>query len=168
MGAVTPPRPLAEADDRSRFDCGRDALNVWFHRHAWNNHAAGTSRTNVICSSETCEIAGYVTLCAAQIEREFLKSQHRRNALDPMPVTLLGQLAIQKDFQGEGYAASLLQFALRISRRASLDIGSFGVITHPLNDGVRAFYGHFGFEDVPFDPRRSMIVRMSELEKAGL
>ena len=35
MGAFTPPRPLAADDDTAAFDCGRDALNHWFHRHAW-------------------------------------------------------------------------------------------------------------------------------------
>lgn len=168
MAEVTLPRPLAETDDRNAFDCGRDSLNAWFRRHAWSNHTSGASRTNVICSVATGEIAGFVALSAAQIEREFLAASQRRNKPDPLPVTLLGQLAIHKDFQGQGHAASLLQFALRTAIKASQDIGSFGVITHPIDDGVRAFYQRWGFEDLPFDPRRAMIVRMAVLEKSGM
>jgi hypothetical protein len=53
-------------------------LNHWFLRHAWANHAAGISRTNVIRDAATAEIIGYVTLSAAQVERAFLpKSQQR-------------------------------------------------------------------------------------------
>jgi hypothetical protein len=52
--------------------------------------------------------------------------------------------------------------------RASREIGSFGVLTHPLDDQVRAFYRRWGFEDVPYDPKGSMIVRMVDLEKSGL
>lgn len=60
-----------------------------------------------------------------------------------------------------------MQFALTTAVRLSRDIGCFGVITHPIDDGVRAFYGRFGFEDLPFDPRRSMAVRIVDLERAG-
>jgi GNAT superfamily N-acetyltransferase len=168
MAEVTPPRPLAESDDRSRFDCGRESMNQWFRRHAWNNHAAGISRTNVICDAATGEVVGYVTLSAAQIERAALPKSRQRNKPDPVPATLLGQLAIHRDYQGRGYASSLLIFALRAALRASRDVGSLGVITHPLDETVRAFYARRGFQDLPFDPRRAMIVRMRDLERSGI
>lgn len=168
MAEVTPPRPLSEADDRARFDCGRESLNHWFHRHAWANHIAGISRTNVICDTATDAIVGYVTLSAAQIERSFLPKPQQRNKPDPVPATLLGQLAIHRDHQGNGHARSLLLFALRTALRASREIGSFGVITHPLDDTVRAFYGRWGFQDLPFEPHRAMIVRMIDLERSGI
>ncbi len=108
-------------------------------------------------------IAGYVTLSAAQIERAYLAKAQQRNRPDPVPVTLLGQLAVGKEFQGQGHARSLLLFALRTALHASSVIGSTGVITHPLDDSVRRFYGRWGFQDLPFDPRRAMIVRMADL-----
>jgi GNAT superfamily N-acetyltransferase len=167
MAEVTLPRPLLETDERNPFDCGRDSLNGWFQRHAWHNHVAGISRTSVICDSGSGLIVGYVTLSAVQIEREFLAKPQRRNKPDPMPATLLGQLAVDKGYQGQGYARSLLHFALTTALRASHDVGSFGVITHPIDDQTRQFYQRWGFEDVPFDPRRSMIVRIIDLEKSG-
>jgi GNAT superfamily N-acetyltransferase len=168
MAEVTPPRPLSENDERGQFDCGRDSLNVWFRRHAWHNHVSGISRTTVICDAGTGSIVGYVTLSAAQIEREFLAKTHQRNKPDPVPATLLGQLAIHKTYQGQGHARSLLLFALTAALRASREVGSFGVLTHPIDEKVRQFYRQWGFEDVPFDPKRSMIVRMVDLEKSGL
>lgn len=168
MAGITPPRPLAESDACDRFDCGRQSLNQWLQHHAWANHAAGISRINVICDAATAEIIGYVALSAAQIGRTFLPKSYQRNKPDPVPVTLLGQLAIRKDHQGKGHARSLLLFALRTALRASREIGSFGVITHPIDDQVRAFYGRWGFQDLPFDPRRAMIVRVVDLEKSGI
>ena len=168
MAAVTPPRPLAEIDDRSRFDCGRASLNAWFQQRAWTNHAAGISRTNVICDAAAGNIVGFVSLSAAQIERAFLPKPQQRNKPDPVPVTLLGQLAVHKDCHGQGHAHSLLLFALRTAMRASREIGSFGVITHPVDEAVRAFYRRWGFADLPFDPRGAMIVRMVDLEKSGI
>jgi GNAT superfamily N-acetyltransferase len=167
MAEVTAPRPLEEDDDRSSFDCGRESLNGWFRRHAWHNHAAGISRTSVICDADTGSIAGYVTLSAAQIEREFLPKARQRNKPDPVPATLLGQLAVDRAHQGRGHARALLFFALGTALRAARDIGSFGVITHPLDDDVRRFYARWGFEDLPFDPKRAMIVRMIDLERNG-
>jgi len=168
MAEINAPRPLAETDDRESFDCGRESMSQWFRRHAWANHASGVSRANVICDAATGQIIGYVTLSAAQIERATLPKAHQRNKLDPVPVTLLGQLAIQKDHQGRGCARSLLLFALRAALRVSRDVGSFGVITHPLDAQARGFYARWGFQDLPFDPRRAMIVRMADLERSGL
>jgi predicted N-acetyltransferase YhbS len=94
---------------------------------------------NVICDASTQLIVGYVTLSAAQVERQFLAKAHQRNKPDPVPATLLGQLAIHLSHQGQGHARSLLQFALTAALRASREVGSFGVLTHPLDDEVRQF-----------------------------
>jgi predicted N-acetyltransferase YhbS len=166
--AVTPPRPLLPTDDRSRFDCGRASINAWFRQRAWGSHAAGVSRVNVTCDSSDGEIVGFVCLSAAQIERAFLPKPHQRNKPDPVPAILLGQLAVRADRQREGHARSLLLFALKTSVSAARHIGSLGVITHPIDDGVRGFYRRWGFEDLPFDPRRAMIVRMADLAGAGI
>jgi len=168
MAAITPPRPLARTDDRNGFDCGRESMNQWFRRHAWTNHAAGLSRTNVICDVATDRIVGYVTLSAGQIERAALPRPQQRNKPDPVPATLLGQLAIHKEHQRQGHARSLLLFALRTAFKASRDVGSFGVFTHPLDGAARSFYARWGFQDLPFDPRRAMIVRMVDLEQSGV
>lgn len=122
----------------------------------------------MICHVASDYVVGFVSLSAAQIERAYLPKAHQRNRPDPIPATLLGQLAIHKDHQGRGHARSLLLFALRAALRASREVGSFGVITHPLDDSIRAFYARWGFEDLPYDPRRAMIVRMVDLEKNGI
>jgi predicted N-acetyltransferase YhbS len=168
VAEVTPPRPLAEDYDRSAFDCGRASMNGWFQRHAWANHTSGASRVNVICDATSGKIVGYVTLSAAQIERAYLPKAQQRNQPDPLSATLLGQLAVHKGCHGQGHARSLLLFALRTSLRAAEIVGSIGVLTHPLDDGIRAFYAKWGFQDLPFDPRRAMLVRMVELRKNGI
>jgi GNAT superfamily N-acetyltransferase len=163
MAAVTPPRPLAESDDRASFDCGRESLNNWFQRHAWANHASDMSRVSVIADAATGRVIGYVALSAAQIERAYLPKPQQRNRPDPVPVLLLGQLAVDKAYQGRGYAVDLLRYALKTALRVSESVGSMGVIAHPLDDGVRGFYARWGFQELPFDPRRAMIVRMADL-----
>jgi predicted N-acetyltransferase YhbS len=167
MAGLTAPRPLVESDNRDAFDCGRDSLNLWFRRHAWRNQEAGVSRTNIVCDTATGAIAGYVSMCAAQIERAHLPKSAQRNRPDPIPALLLGQLAVDQQYQGKGHSRSLMLFALETAVRFSKEIGCFGVLTHPLDDGVRAFYTRFGFETLPFDPKRSMVVRIVDLERNG-
>ena len=141
-------------------------MNLWFRRHAWPNHLNGVSRVNILTDSDAGRIVGYVTLSAAQIERAYFPKALQRNRPEAVPVLLLGQLAVDKDYQGQGHAASLLLFALRSAIKVSESVGGVGVITHPLDDSVRGFYGRWGFEDLPFDPRRAMIVRMADLKRS--
>lgn len=169
LGAVGPavfaPRPLAHSDDRALFDCGRPSLNEWFRRHAWSNHASGASRVNVIADAASGRIVGYVALSSAQIERAFLPKSRQRNQPDPVPVTLVGQLAVDSAWRGQGHGLSLLQFALRTALRASDSVGSTAVITHPLDETLRGFYARWGFIDLPFDPERAMIARMADIRR---
>jgi predicted N-acetyltransferase YhbS len=167
MAGLTPPRALTESDNRDAFDCGRESLNLWFRRHAWRNQVAGVTRTNIVCDTTTGAVAGYVSMCAAQIERAYLPKSAQRNQPDPIPALLLGQLAVDRQHQGKGYSRSLMLFALETAVRFSHEIGCFGVLTHPLDDSVRAFYTRFGFETLPFDPKRSMVVRIVDLERSG-
>ncbi|MDO9415277.1 GNAT family N-acetyltransferase [Pararhizobium sp.] len=167
MAGLSPPRQLAEQDPRETFRCGRPALDIWFHRHAWRNQLLGVSRTSVIIDRQSSEIAGYVSLSSAQIERGHLLKSDQRNRPDPVPAILLAQLAVDIRYQRQGVARDLLFFALTTSRKISDEIGCFCVLTHPLDEGVRSFYRRFGFEDLPFDPRRSMAVRIVDLIKNG-
>lgn len=121
-----------------------------------------------MCDGASGQIIGFVSLSAAQIARAFLPKAEQRNRPDPLPATLLGQLAVHRKWRRRGHAASLLLFALRTALHASELVGSVGVITHPLDDSVRTFYAKWGFENLPFDPRGAMIVRTVDLRKSGL
>ena len=123
---------------------------------------------SVIADENSGAIIGYVSLSASQIERGFLPKAQQRNRPDPLPAILLGQLAVQKDHQGGGHAAALLLYALKAAYVVSTSIGAIGVITHPLDDDVRAFYANYGFQELPFDPHRAMIVRMMDLKRSGI
>lgn len=167
MGELTRPRPLAAHDDRHGFDCGRESLNIWLRRHAWHNQVGDVSRTSVVCEAESGILAGFVALSLGEIARAHLPKSAQRNRPDPIPVMLLGQLAVDRRFHGQGIAAGLMGFALRTALRISTEIGCWGILTHPLDEEVRRFYGKFGFSDLPSDPRRGMVVRLSDLRASG-
>lgn len=125
------------------------------------------SRTSVVCDPVTGVIVGYVSLSAAHIQRAWLPKGQQRNRPDPVPVVLLGRLAVDRRWQGRGVARSLMFYALTTAVRFSKEVGCFYVLTHPLDDDLRSLYRSFGFEDLPFDPARSMAVRMADLVHNG-
>lgn len=149
IAAPSPPRPLRESDDRSQFDCGRASLNDWFRRRAWINHLNDVSRVNVMTAGDTGLIVAYVAMSAAQIERAYLPKPQQRNRPDPVPVLLLGQLAVDKACQGRGYAADLLFFAFETALRVSEIIGGAGLVTHPLDTRRGASTRDGGFASCP-------------------
>jgi GNAT superfamily N-acetyltransferase len=113
----------------------------------------------------TC-IAGYVSLATGQIEREFLARNRQRNKPDPVPVLLLGQLAVDLGHQGRGCGADLLRHALTVALEAAASVGFVGVLTHPVNAAARGFYERWGFENLTGDPERSMIIFIRDLQKS--
>lgn len=167
MAGLTAPRPLTEDDDWLNFDCGRESLNIWFRRYGWQNQQMNVSRTSVMCDAQSGSIAGYVSLSATNIKRAFLPKASQRNQPEPVPAILLGQLAVDRRYQGRGCARSLMFFALTTAVRIADEIGCFCVLTHALDDGVRAFYEGFGFESLPGDPDACMAVRLKDLRKSG-
>lgn len=168
MGGLSRPRSLARTDDRDGFDCGRVSLNVWFSRHAWSNQENGSSRTSVICDPATGQIAGFVSLSAGQIERSYLPKKAQRNTPDPVPVLLLGQLAVDLQYQGRGCAHALMIHALRTMLAVSEQIGFIGILTQPVDEDVRSFYRRLDFEDLPFDPMGRMVLRLSDMRHIGM
>jgi hypothetical protein len=57
---------LARAHALDGFDCGKEDLNRYLERYAWQNQQAGTSQTYVALQGE--EIVGYYTLAVGQVD----------------------------------------------------------------------------------------------------
>jgi len=89
--------------------------------------------------------------------------QNRSSVIARIPcLCRLGQLAVDQRFQRK-HALTLFSSALQTAMRASESVGGIGVLTHPLDDTLRRFYARWSFQDLPFDPRRAMMVRMADL-----
>lgn len=163
MERLSRPRPLAGDDNREGFNCGQAAMNNWFRRNAWRNQQAGVSRTYVLSDSGTANVAGYVSLAVGEIRREFLPKSRQRNMPDPIPVFLLGQLAVDLRWQGRALSDVLLSHAIANTLHAAETVGSYALVTHPLNESIRQFYCNRGFTDLTGDPKGAMFVRLKDL-----
>ena len=80
-----------------------------------------------------------------------------RNMPDPIPVVVLGRLAVDRTLHGKGIGRALVRDAgLRVIQAADA-IGIRGLLVHALSDEARAFYLRVGFDPSPLDPMILMI-----------
>lgn len=147
MALFTKPVPLKEdyANSFQSFECGERALDNWLKHQALLNEIKGASRTFVSFAVETGEVAGYFSLSSHSVEHNSLRAKLRRNMPNPLPVILLGRLAVHTRFQKHGLGESLLHEAVRLAKSASESIGIVALVVHPISEQAAAFYVKHGF-----------------------
>lgn len=164
MSAFGSPRALAPGDRFVTFDCGEPSLNEWLRSRALKNETTGASRTFVSIGSATGAVVGYYCLSASSLLPGDAPGSVRRNMPDPIPVILIGRLAVDEAHKGKGLGASLLQHALLKGLEASRIIGARAFIVDALNDDAERFYGKFGFAMMPPGSKRAMYLLSKDAE----
>ena len=161
MGSVNGPEPLGERHDISRFSSGVSGLDAWLRSKARLNEAKGGARTYVVCDGD--RVIGFYCLAASAVEKRRLSSRVARNMPEPVPVILLGQLAVDARYRGRGLGSDLLVDAAGRSLAAADVIGARAIVAHALDERAKGFYRRFGFR--PFSEREllMLVLRISEL-----
>ena len=158
---LTKPRLLTDSDDLSLFTSTNREMNDWLQKHAWNNQSNGASKTYVIATNEG-RIVGYYSIAAGAVARQSAIRSLRHNAPDPIPVGVIGRLAVDREWGGRGIGAGMLKDAvLRIAGAAQI-IGIRAMIVHSLPEAL-AFYTRFGFQESKLEP----LLLMYPLEKVS-
>ncbi len=119
------------------------------------NPASGASRTFVVCDDD--RVIAYYALASSAVALDSATGRLRRNMPDPIPVVVLGRLAVDVGFQRRGLGRGLLQDAGRRVLQAANEIGIRGMMVHAIDDDAKAFYQRLGFDLSPFDPMTLMI-----------
>lgn len=134
---LSAPVPLSADHDLSAFDCGDAALNDWLRFRALKNQNR-FSRTYVVCAGP--RVAGYYCIAAGSVERAEAPGKVRRNAPDVVPVSVIGRLAVDGGFAGQGLGADLLSDALRRIALAAQSIAIAAVLVQAKDEAARKFY----------------------------
>lgn len=163
MTDVCAPRPLKAGDIVSEFDCGSEALDRWLRAWARHNDANGASRTYVSVDSGTDRVAGFYCLAAGSLARGDAPGRLSRNMPDPIPVVLLGRLAVDRRYAGKGLGVSLLRHAVLQSARVAQAIGMRAIVVHAKDDRAAGFYERFGFVRFPGNDR-VLYLRVADVE----
>lgn len=146
---LSPPTPIIRDHDVSRFDCGKASLNDWLRKHALRNEGRA-DRTFVVCDG--ARVVGYYALAAGAVFHAEAPGALRRNMPNPIPIFVLGRLAVDREYQGRGLGAGLLKDALKRFLTVSREIGARAILVHAIDDSVVPFYAHSGFKAFPQTP----------------
>jgi predicted GNAT family N-acyltransferase len=144
--------PLNSAHKKSDFSCGKEMLDVYIHKQANQDVKRKLSACFVINEKETNLIKGYYTLSNNSIPSKFVPNKIQKKlprSYESIPTTLLGRLAIDNRFQGQGIGKLILIDALKRSYEISKTIGSFAVIVDPIDQDAEKFYEKYGFIKLP-------------------
>jgi GNAT superfamily N-acetyltransferase len=160
---LSAPQRLAPDHELDAFQSGVDALDVWLKRHARHNEAEGGSRTFVVCIGR--RVVGYYSLAAGSLLPGVATGRVRRNMPNPVPIVLVGRLAIDRSVQGKGLGGDLLRDAVLRILSAGEAIGVRAVLVHAISPEAKAFYERYGFRPSPVEPMTLMIT-LAEAHRA--
>jgi len=155
MEKIAAPRLLEAGDDAAQFDCGVIALNDWLKKRALPNHLSGASRSYVATTGR--RIVAFYCLSAGAIQHAAAPGSIRRNMPEPIPVIVMGRLAVDVNFQGRGLGPALLQHALETTQQLAQGVGIRALLVHAKDEPATHFYKRFGFVPSPLDPLMLMV-----------
>jgi GNAT superfamily N-acetyltransferase len=139
------------------FDCGRDELNRYLLRYAWQNQQAGAAQTYVGLAGDA--VLGYYTLAVGHVMREEAPQRLTKGlARHPVPIMLLARLAVDKRWQGEGVGKALLKDAMLRTLQAADIAGIRAFAVHARDEDARNFYLKFDFIPSPSDPMHLFVL----------
>jgi len=158
--------PLGE-HDRAAFSCGVEALDRYLREQAGQDARSHAAATFILLTPED-RIAGYYTLSSSIILATRLHAETVKKLRLPrypeLPATLIGRLARDVRFRGQGVGEFLLMDALKRARGNVRVVASLAVIVDAKDEAARRFYSKYGFLSFP-DTQKRLYLPMKTIEK---
>lgn len=170
---LSPPELLTAAHEIAEFDCGKPSLNHWLQHRALGNQERGF--TAVLVVHQNMRVIGYYGLAPTSVVPAALpRSIRTGQPPDPVPCLLLGQLATDVDWTGQGIGSGLLRHALMRCLDASRLVGGRAVIVNAIDNEAAGFWQRRGFlpsRDDPlvlFQPMSAIAASLAAADKPAL
>jgi len=142
---------LDSGHDRESFDCGQELLNNFLKRLATQYRKKNLGQTYVAVLPDR-RVIGYYTISTSRVDFENVPDDlSKQYPQIPIPVVLLGRLAVDKACQGRGFGRTLLVKALRQAAELSEAVGIAAVEVHAIDQAARGFYLKYGFTPLADD-----------------
>ena len=161
--AISAPETLSEAHDLSQFSCGKASLDTWLRTRALSNQKKGFTAVMVV--HDAGRVVGYYGLApTAVVPASLPRSIRTGQSPDPLPCLLLGQLATDEEWRGQGIGTGLLKHALQRCVEGATLIGGRALIVNAVDDEAADFWRRRGFLPSKDDP---MVLARSILDIAA-
>ena len=160
---ILAPLPLAADHEFAGFESGEPSLDDWLKRRAFKNQANGSSRTYVVCEGKAA--IGYYCLAAGAIGHAEAPGVMKRNRPDPVPVLVIGRLAIHQAHHQKGLGTALLNDAIRRAMQAAEIAGVTALLVHAISGPARRFYRSRGFIESPVEPM-TLVLMLATIAQA--
>lgn len=140
---------LSSGHDRNSFDCGVEELNLYLLKYSGQHERKGMGRTYVATEEGERLVLGYYTISSSAVAFDVVPENLPHH---PIPVALVGRLAVDRNMHGHGLGEMLLIHALQSAQRAGESVGIYAVVVDALDDKARSFYLKYGFRELLDDP----------------
>lgn len=142
--ALSAPELLTAAHDVSEFSCGKPTLDHWLKTRALSNQQKGF--TAVLVVHEAGRVVGYYGLAPTAVVPSVLpRSIRTGQPPDPVPCLLLGQLATDAEWAGQGIGTGLVKHALQRCVQAANLVGGRALMVNAVDDEASRFWKRRGF-----------------------
>ncbi len=152
---LRPPEKINSSHQIESFDSGNGQLDDWLKRRALKNELEGASRTYVLCADEM--VVAYYCLANGAVAQTTATGKVRRNMPDPIPVMIIGRLAVARHWQGLGIGRALLRDAVLRTLQAAEIAGIRAILVHAISEDAKQFYEKYGFTASPIEPMILMV-----------
>lgn len=137
-------KPLDRIHDRAAFSCGVEPLDLYLQRNARDDAERGLTSVHVLCDG--ISIIGYFTLSMLSISIHDLPDDSvKRLPRYPIPVALIGKLAVDLRYQRRKIGEQLLMKAFHMCIDTSTTVACYAVVVEAKGDNARSFYEAYGF-----------------------
>jgi GNAT superfamily N-acetyltransferase len=166
VSQLRPPEKLDSSHQLENFDSGNHQLDDWLKRRAMKNESDRASRTYVLCIDQ--EVVAYYCLANGAVIQSTATGRVRRNMPDPIPVMVVGRLAVDRRWQGRGIGKALLRDAVFRTCQAAEIAGIRAILVHAISEEAKQFYEKCGFGASASEPMTLMIKIDDAKDSLGL
>ena len=152
--------------DRAAFSSGVAPLDAYLKNQASQDAKRRVGVTYVLREQDSNLIIGYYTMSTASIETTRLPEEITRRLprYGVLPAMLIGRLAVDQRYRGQGLGEYLLVDALKRCLRLSRKIASMAVLVDAKDERTVQFYERYGFRRFSDRPL-SLYMPMAEIEQ---
>jgi predicted GNAT family N-acyltransferase len=155
---------LSSHHNRRDFDCGIGELNSYLQKYSGQHERKGMGRTYVAVKKNDERVLGYYTIASSAVAFDIVPENLPHH---PIPVALIGRLAVDKTARRQRLGETLLIHALQSAQRAAKNVGIHAVVVDAFDESARTFYVRYGFNEL-IDDRLHLYLPMKAIEKLGL